>query len=244
MELSVIIPCLNERDTIAECVENALSTISRFEIEGEVIVADNGSSDESRAIATASGARVVTVPRKGYGHALMGGIAAAKGAWIIMGDADDSYDFREIPLFLDKLRAGYNLVLGCRMPAGGGRILPGAMPFLHRWWGNPMFSFLARWWFRAPIHDVNCGLRAITADLYRRLDQHCTGMAFATEMVIKAALLGAQITEVPIALRPDGRRNRAPHLRTFRDGWKTLQVFMFFGLQTPIFARIRHAREK
>ena len=227
MKLSVVIPCLNESDTIAKCVESALSTIAEREIEGEVIVADNGSTDGSPVLALAAGARVVAVPDKGYGSALMGGIDVARGNYIIIGDADDSYDFGEIPVFLEKLEAGNDLVQGCRMPSGGGRILPGAMPILHRWLGNPVFSLMARWWFHAPVHDVNCGMRGFTKDLYRRLDLRCTGMEFATEMVIKASLLGAKITEVPIALRPDGRKHHAPHLKTFRDGWDTLRVFLF-----------------
>lgn len=226
MKLSVVIPCLNESDTIATCVENAVGIIAEMGIEGEVIVADNGSTDGSPALAVASGARVVAVAGEGYGRALMGGIKTAKGRFIIIGDADDSYDFRQIPLFLDKLLAGNDLVQGCRMPSGGGKILPGAMPFLHRWLGNPMFSFMARWWFHAPVHDVNCGMRGFTRDLYLRLNQRCAGMEFATEMVIKASLLGARISEVPIALRPDGRKNAAPHLKTFRDGWETLWVFV------------------
>ena len=148
------------------------------------------------------GARVVNVPNRGYGNALMGGIAAARGKYIIMGDADDSYDFLEIPKYLEKLRQGYDLVQGCRLPSGGGRVMPGAMPFLHRWWGNPMFSLMARWWFYAPIHDVYCGLRGFTKDLYHRLNLRCTGMEFATEMIIKASLYSEKMTEVPITLHP------------------------------------------
>jgi hypothetical protein len=159
----------------------------------------------------------------------MGGIAAARGRFVIMGDADDSYDFLEAPRFVAKLREGYELVQGCRLPSGGGTILPGAMPFLHRVWGNPMFSAMARAWFRAPIHDVYCGLRGFTKELYERLDQRCAGMEFATEMIIKASLRGARIVEVPITLHPDGRRAHAPHLRTFRDGWRTLRFFLMYS---------------
>jgi len=173
------------------------------------------------------GARLVPVPARGYGSALMGGIQAARGRFIIMGDADGSYDFLEIPSFVEKLRQGADLVQGCRLPAAGGRVLPGAMPFLHRWWGNPMFSFLARLWFRAPIHDIYCGLRGFTADLYQRLELRCTGMEFATEMIIKSCLRQERIEEVPITLHPDGRKAHAPHLRTFRDGWRTLRFFLF-----------------
>jgi glycosyltransferase involved in cell wall biosynthesis len=158
----------------------------------------------------------------------MGGIQAARGRYIVMGDADDSYDFREVPKFAAQLAAGAELVQGCRLPSGGGRILPDAMPFLHRHFGNPMFSRLARWWFRSPVHDVYCGLRGFTRDLYDRLELRCTGMEFATEMIIKASLNGARIAEVPITLHPDGRKAHAPHLKTFRDGWRTLRLFLLF----------------
>jgi hypothetical protein len=160
----------------------------------------------------------------------MGGIEAARGTLIVMGDADESYDFGEIPSLVERLREGYDLVQGCRLGAGGGRILPGAMPRLHRWIGNPMFSRIAHVWFRAPVHDIYCGLRGFTKALYLRLDQRCTGMEFATEMIIKASLLGARISEVPITLHPDGRKQHPPHLKTFRDGWRTLR---FFLLCTP-----------
>ncbi len=230
IDLSVVIPCLNESDTLAVCIRKALEGIREAGVAGEVIVADNGSTDGSQDIATKEGARVVSVAAKGYGSALMGGIAAAQGKWIVMGDADDSYDFREIPKFVAKLRQGCELVQGCRLPSGGGTVAPGAMPWSHRWIGNPMFSALAARWFRAPIHDVYCGLRAFTKDLYQRLDQRCTGMEFATEMIIKSSLGGARISETPITLHKDGRVAHAPHLRTVRDGWRTLR---FFLLCTP-----------
>jgi hypothetical protein len=156
----------------------------------------------------------------------MAGIFAAGGNFIIMGDADDSYDFLEIPSFVIKLREGYDLVMGCRLASGGGKIVPGAMPFLHRILGNPIFSLLARWWFKSPLNDVYCGLRGFQKDFYHRLDQRCTGMEFATEMVIKASLSRAKIAETPITLYPDGRKTRAPHLRTFRDGWRTIRLFL------------------
>jgi glycosyltransferase involved in cell wall biosynthesis len=229
LEVSVVMPCLNEADTLAACVGKALKALEDAGIDGEVIVADNGSTDGSQAIASGMGARVVPVAAKGYGNALMGGIAAARGRYIIMGDADDSYDFREIPKFVAKLREGYDLVQGCRLPSGGGRVAEGAMPFLHRWLGNPMFSHLARRWFRSPIHDIYCGLRGFTRDLYRRLDQRCTGMEFAIENVLKASLAGSRIAEVPITLHPDGRKAHAPHLRTFRDGWRTLRFFLLYS---------------
>ncbi len=198
-------------------------------IGGEIIVADNGSTDASLAIARDLGVRIVNVKAKGYGNALMGGIEAARGKFVMMGDADDSYDFLEIPKFVDKLREGYDLVQGCRLPSGGGTVLPGAMPFLHRWWGNPMFSLMVRNWFRAPIHDVYCGMRGFTKDLYERLDQRCTGMEFATEMIIKSSLYNVKVAEVPITLHPDGRKSHTPHLKTFRDGWRTLRFFLMYS---------------
>ncbi len=228
IEVSVVMPCLNEADTVGQCVSLAIQTLATHGISGEVVVADNGSNDGSQAIASARGARVVDVPDKGYGNALMGGIAAARGRLIVMGDADDSYDFGDTHKFVERLREGCELVQGCRLPSGGGTVAPGAMPFLHRWLGNPMFSFFARHWFGAPVHDVYCGLRGFTRALYDRLDQQCTGMEFATEMIIKASLSKARIGEVPITLRPDGRRAHAPHLKTFHDGWRTLRFFLLF----------------
>jgi glycosyltransferase involved in cell wall biosynthesis len=230
IELSVVIPCLNEADTLAECVEKARRTIYENRIAAEVIVADNGSTDGSQEIAARLGARVVHVPERGYGSALMGGIAAARGRYIIMGDADGSYDFEQIPRFLAKLREGYDLVQGCRLPSGGGKVMPGAMPVLHRWFGNPIFSMLAQRWFHSPIQDIYCGMRGFRKSHYERLDQRCTGMEFATEMIIKSSLLGCKAAQVPITLHPDGRKVHAPHLKTFRDGWRTLR---FFLLCTP-----------
>lgn len=228
-ELSVVIPCLNEADTLAVCIEKAQRALKEHGIDGEIIVADNGSTDGSQAIATRMGARVLSIAVKGYGNALMGGIAGARGKFVIMADADDSYDFLEIPRFLEKLREGFDLVQGCRLPWGGGRVLPGAMPFLHRWWGNPMFSIMARRMFRAPIHDVYCGMRGFTKELFHRLDQRCTGMEFATEMIIKSSLRSEKIAEVPITLHPDGRKAHPPHLKTFRDGWRTLRFFLMYS---------------
>lgn len=230
IEVSVVLPCLNESETVETCVRKALEGLAAAGAVGEVIVADNGSTDGSQALALAAGARVVPAAERGYGAALMAGIAAARGQYVIMGDADDSYDFREIPRFVVKLREGYDLVQGCRLPGGGGTILPGAMPFLHRWLGNPVLSTLARRWFRAPIHDVYCGLRGFSKAFQARLRQRCVGMEFATEMVVKASLIGARIAEVPITLHPDGRTKHAPHLKTWRDGWRTLR---FFLLLTP-----------
>jgi glycosyltransferase involved in cell wall biosynthesis len=226
VELSVVMPCLNEADTLATCIRKARRGMEGAGIAGEVIVADNGSTDESREIARAEGARVVPVAARGYGAALMGGIEAARGRFVIMGDADDSYDFGEVPKFVERLREGFDLVQGCRLESGGGRVLPGAMPRLHRWLGNPMFSRIARIWFRAPVHDIYCGLRGFTKAFYQRLDQRCTGMEFATEMIIKASLAQARMAEVPITLHPDGRKSHPPHLKTFRDGWRTLRFFL------------------
>jgi glycosyltransferase involved in cell wall biosynthesis len=228
-EVTVVMPCLNEADTLEVCIEKAQQAFRKHSIRGEIIVADNGSMDSSVEIAVRMGARVVSVEAKGYGNALMGGIDAARSEYVIMGDADDSYDFLEIPKFVMKLREGYELVQGCRLPAGGGQIATGAMPFLHRWWGNPMFSMLSRRWFRAPINDVYCGLRGFTKGLYKRLDQRCTGMEFATEMIIKSSLYGVKMAEVPITLHPDGRKSHAPHLKTFRDGWRTMRFFLMYS---------------
>lgn len=226
MEVTILMPCLNEADTLEVCIQKAWKGLKDTGAEGEVLVADNGSTDGSLEIAERCGARVVHVPEKGYGNALMAGIQSAKGEFVIMGDADDSYDFQEIPRFVQKLRSGADLVQGCRLPAGGGTVKRGAMPFLHRWWGNPMFSVLARIWFGAPIHDVYCGLRGFRKDFQQSLEQRCTGMEFATEMIIKASLRKARIAEVPITLHPDGRKAHAPHLKTFRDGWRTLRFFL------------------
>ncbi|MCF3652129.1 glycosyltransferase family 2 protein [Synoicihabitans lomoniglobus] len=226
IELTVVMPCLNEADTLAICIDKAHRAMKAHGLVGEVLVADNGSTDGSIEIAEARGARVVAVAAKGYGNALMGGIEAARGRFIIMGDADDSYDFLELPKFVDKLREGFDLVQGCRLPSGGGVVLPGAMPRLHRWWGNPMFSAMVRLMFQAPIHDVYCGLRGFTRELYDRLHLRSTGMEFATEMIIKSSLFGVKIAEVPTTLHPDGRKAHAPHLRTFRDGWRTLRFFL------------------
>jgi glycosyltransferase involved in cell wall biosynthesis len=228
-ELSIVMPCLNEADTIGSCIRSAQRALAENDIAGEILIADTGSTDGSQDIATRLGARVISVAEKGYGSALMGGIAAAQGRYILMGDADDSYDFAEVPRFLARLREGYELVQGCRLETGGGVVKPGAMPVLHRIWGNPMFSAMARTWFRAPIHDVHCGMRAFTKELYQRLDQQCTGMEFASENIIKASLLGARMTEVPITLRPDGRVSHPPHLKTFRDGWRHLRFYLMYS---------------
>ena len=229
VELSIVMPCLNEADTLANCIRRARRGLDEAGIRGEIIVADNGSTDGSQAIAIREGARLVPVEKKGYGNALRGGIAAAHGKFIVMGDADESYDFLEAGNFIIRLREGFDLVQGCRLPAGGGKVMPGAMPFSHRWLGNPMFSLMARHMFSAPINDVYCGLRGFSKALYERLDLQCEGMEFATEMIIKASLHGGRIAEIPITLHPDGRKAHAPHLRTIRDGWRTLRFFLVFS---------------
>ena len=229
IDLTIVMPCLNEAETLAGCIEKAQLGIQRSGVRGEILVADNGSKDDSVLIAEKLGARVVRVKEKGYGNALRGGIQAASGKWIIMGDADESYDFSETDRFVKKFQEGFELVTGCRLPQGGGKILPGAMPFTHRWLGNPLFSRMARHMFAAPIHDVYCGLRGFTRELYDRLELQCDGMEFATEIIIKASLHGARIAEIPITLHPDGRKTHAPHLRTARDGWRTLRFFLVFS---------------
>ena len=229
IELTIVMPCLNEAETLAGCIENAQLGIQRSGVRGEILVADNGSEDDSVQVAAKLGARVIHVKEKGYGNALRGGIEAASGKWIVMGDADESYDFLETDRFVKKFQEGFELVAGCRLPSGGGKILPGAMPFTHRWFGNPFFSRIAQRMFAAPIHDIYCGLRGFTRELYDRLELQCEGMEFATEMVIKASLHGARITEIPITLHRDGRKTHAPHLRTVRDGWRTLRFFLVFS---------------
>ncbi len=228
-EVTIVIPCLNEADTLAICIQKAQKSLTTAGINGEVLVADNGSTDGSQAIAEKNGARVVPVTKKGYGNALRGGIQAARGEFVVMGDADDSYDFLETPKFVSKLREGFDLVQGCRLPSGGGTIAEGAMPISHRWIGNPMFSMMAQRMFSAPIHDVYCGLRGFRKSLIESLDLRCTGMEYATEMILKASLRKAKIAEVPITLHRDGRIAHRPHLRTVRDGWRTLRFFLLLS---------------
>lgn len=225
IELSVVMPCLNEAETLEACIRKAQHALDRAGIVGEVIVADNGSTDGSVEIAERLGARVVRVPAKGYGSALMGGIAAASGKYVVMGDADDSYDFGHIPRFVEKLRAGSDLVMGNRFRGG---IEPGAMPFLHRYLGNPVLSGLGRIFFKSPFGDFHCGLRAFSKATYARLGLHTTGMEFASEMVVKATLLKLQVAEVPTTLSQDGR-TRASHLRTWRDGWRHLRFLLLYS---------------
>ena len=225
-DLSVVIPCLNEEDTLGTCLSK-LETVAKDEnFQLEVIVADNGSQDKSIEIALRFNARVVQISRKGYGAALMGGIKEASAPFVLMADADDSYDFLELPKFFEKTKDEFDLVQGCRLPRGGGKINKGAMPWSHRYIGNPLFTFLVRSWFGSPINDVYCGMRAFKKSFYDSLKMRCTGMEFATEMIIKAANLGAKTVEVPITLHKDGRIQHPPHLRTIKDGWKTLQFFL------------------
>jgi glycosyltransferase involved in cell wall biosynthesis len=224
VELTILMPCLNEAKTVVQCVQAARDFLARNGIAGEVVVADNGSDDGSRQLAEAAGARVVPVPQRGYGAALLGGIAAAEGRYVIMGDADCSYDFSRLEGFVEKLRGGADLVMGDRF-AGG--IEDGAMPFLHRYLGNPVLSFIGRLFFRSPIRDFHCGLRGFSRAAILRLGLVAPGMEFASEMVAKAALGGLRIAQVPTTLRPDGR-DRPPHLRTWRDGWRHLRFLLLF----------------
>jgi glycosyltransferase involved in cell wall biosynthesis len=234
-ELTVLMPCLNEAETLAVCIGKAKSFLSAHGIAGEILIADNGSSDGSQALAQGLGARVVAIPTKGYGAALMGGIEAAQGDFVIMGDSDDSYDFSDLMGFVAALRAGNELVMGNRFKGG---IKPGAMPPLHRYFGNPVLTWIGRFLFDSPIGDFHCGLRGFRRESLLALDLRTTGMEFASEMVVKATLNGLRITEVPTTLSPDGR-SRAPHLRSWRDGWRHLRflltlspdwVFLYPGL--------------
>jgi len=225
IELSVVMPCLNEELTLAVCIKKAKEFFNHYQVKGEVVIADNGSTDQSVAIATAEGARVVNVLEKGYGSALMGGIQAAKGIYVIMGDADDSYDFSNLSLFLERLRAGDQLVMGNRFKGG---IKPKAMPFLHRYLGNPVLSFIGRLFFKSNIGDFHCGLRGFHRDSILGLNLKTTGMEFASEMVVKASINKLRIAEVPTILHPDGR-NRPPHLRTWRDGWRHLIFLLMYS---------------
>ncbi len=225
MELTVVLPCLNEAETLAVCIRKAKASIAGLGIDGEVVIADNGSTDGSQDIARAEGARVVDVPIRGYGAALTAGIADAKGEFVIMGDADDSYDLSNLGPFVEALRGGADLVMGNRF-AGG--IEPGAMPALHRYLGNPVLTAIGRILFRSPVKDFHCGLRGFRREAILELDLRTTGMEFASEMVVKATLNKLNIVEVPTTLSPDGR-SRAPHLRTWRDGWRHLRFLLLYS---------------
>jgi len=225
VELSVVMPCLNEAETLQACIEKAQEAFRDHHIVGEVIVADNGSTDGSQELARRLGARVVSVEKKGYGNALMGGILSAGGKYVVMGDADDSYDFRHIPRYLEKLREGNDLVLGNRFKGG---IAKSAMPPLHRYFGNPALSLAGRLFFNCPTGDIYCGLRGFSRDAILQMDLRTTGMEFAVEMIVKATLLGLRVAEVPTTLSPDGR-SRPPHLRTWRDGWRTIRFMLLYS---------------
>ena len=225
IELTVLMPCLNEAETLETCIKKALNSIRDLGIEGEVLIADNGSDDGSQEIAQQCGARVIKAPLRGYGGALLAGIEHAHGKYIIMGDADDSYDFSKLELFVAKLRRGYDLVMGNRFKGG---IEPRAMPPLHRYLGNPVLSFLGRLFFPSAIGDFHCGLRGFSKDAAERMELQTTGMEFASEMVVKATLLKMKVAEVPTTLSPDGR-SRAPHLRSWRDGWRHLRFLLMYS---------------
>ena len=225
LELTILMPCLDEAETLATCIQNAKDFLARTGVIGEVLIADNGSKDGSQTIAKEEGARVVPIQQRGYGAALIGGIAAARGRYVIMGDADDSYDFSQLDGILAKLREGYDLVMGNRFRGG---IAKGAMPFLHKYLGNPVLSFLGRLFYRIPIGDFHCGLRGFSKEAMNHLKLSTPGMEFASEMVVKSGLHRLRIAEVPVTLSPDGR-SRPPHLRTWRDGWRHLKFLLLYS---------------
>jgi glycosyltransferase involved in cell wall biosynthesis len=225
IEVSVVLPCLNEAGTIGICVKKALNSLKKGGIEGEVILADNGSTDRSVEIATSLGARAISINEKGYGNALRGGFAAARGKYIIMADADDSYDLENLMPFIEKLRDGFDLVMGNRFKGG---IKKGAMPWHHRYIGNPVLSFLGKLFFKTPANDFHCGLRGFTKEAIEKMNLKTTGMELASEIVIKSSILGMKVCEVPTILSPDGR-NRPPHLRSFRDGWRHLRFLLMYS---------------
>ena len=225
VELSIVMPCLNEAATIGRCIEKARGFLTKNSVCGEIIVADNGSTDGSQEIAREHGARIIDIAARGYGSALLGGIQAARGTYVIIGDSDDSYDFSALNGFLERLREGFALVMGNRF-AGG--IAPGAMPALHRYLGNPVLSAIGRVFFHSPCRDFHCGLRGFRRDAILALDLQAPGMEFASEMVVKATVQGLAITEVPTTLSPDGR-GRPPHLRSWRDGWRHLRFLLLFS---------------
>jgi glycosyltransferase involved in cell wall biosynthesis len=225
IELTVVMPCLNEAETIERCIHKALDYFQRHGVKGEVVVGDNGSTDGSQQLSLAAGARVIDVPVRGYGAALYGAISAARGRYVVMGDSDDSYDFSDLTPFLSKLREGYDLVMGNRFRGG---ILPGAMPFKNRYLGNPVLSGIGRLFFHAPVGDFHCGIRGFSVDAFRRMDLRTTGMEFASEMVIKATLSQMKVCEVPTRLHKDGR-SRPPHLRPWRDGWRHLRFMLLYS---------------
>lgn len=220
-------PCLNEAESLPFCLQRARRAIEQSGLRGEIVIADNGSDDDSVAVAERLGARVMRVRERGYGNALRGGIEAARAGWIVLGDADGSYDFAEASSFIAKLREGFDLVVGCRLPGGGGRILHGAMPWQNRWIGNPALSLLGRLFFKSPVRDFHCGLRALTKSAFDRMELKTTGMEFASEMIAKASRARLRIAEVPVTLHKD-RRSRTSHLRPWRDGWRHLRFMLAF----------------
>ena len=224
-DLSVVMPCLNEAETLAVCIKKANTFFDTNSINGEVIIADNGSTDGSQDIALNLGARVISIPQKGYGNALKGGFENASGTYIIMGDADDSYDFSNLSPFVEKLKEGNDLVIGNRFKGG---IKKGAMPFLHKYLGNPVLSFLGRLFFKSSIGDFHCGLRGFSKEAYGKMQLTTSGMEFASEMIVKSHLLNLKIAEVPIILYPDGR-SRKPHLKTWSDGWRHLRFMLLYS---------------
>lgn len=223
-------PCLNEEQTIAICIKKAQFSIERYQLNAEILVSDNGSADNSVSLAIDAGARVIIVKERGYGNVLRAGIEHAKGQYIIMADSDDSYDFSEIFPFVLKLREGYDLVMGNRFLGG---IEPNSMPFLHRYLGNPVLSFVGRLFFKIPVGDFHCGIRGVNRQAMASINLFTTGMEFASEMIIKCSLSGQKITEIPVRLYPDGR-SRPPHLRTWHDGWRHLR-FLFLYCPTWLF---------
>ncbi len=225
VELTIVMPCLDEAETVATCVVKARHFLESHGVDGEVLVADNGSTDGSQELAIAAGARVVHAEAKGYGNAIRTGIAAARGRYVIMGDADDSYDFTALEPFLERLREGFDLVMGNRFRGG---IAPGAMPPLHRYLGNPILTAIGRTLFKSPVHDFHCGLRGFRREAVLDLSLQSAGMEFASEMVVKATLAGSRITEVPTTLSPDGR-SRPPHLRSWSDGWRHLRFLLLYS---------------
>ncbi|MFQ3577710.1 MAG: glycosyltransferase family 2 protein [Verrucomicrobiia bacterium] len=228
LEVTVLMPCLNEAGTVAQCVQDAFQGLESCHAEGEVLVTDNGSCDGSVEVAKQAGARVVTVGQRGYGSALRSGIAEARGRFVVIGDADGTYDFKALGPFIAALRNGADLVMGCRFPSGGGVIERGAMPWKHRWIGNPVLSWLGRCLFRTKCRDFHCGLRGLNRERFARLPLRTTGMEFASEMVIRAALAGYRIEEAPARLRP-ALPERRSHLRSWRDGWRHLRFMLLFA---------------
>tara|TARA_A100001011_G_scaffold324945_1_gene347573 strand:+ start:79 stop:1203 length:1125 start_codon:yes stop_codon:yes gene_type:complete len=226
MELSVIIPCLNEVDTLSTCINKCINSFNKFNIDGEVIIADNGSTDGSIEIAKQLGVKVINVEKKGYGNAIIKGIENSSGKYIIMGDADDSYDFSKINKFYEKLLEGYDIVQGCRFSIGGGKIEKSAMPLSHKYIGNPLFSFISKLFFSLPFNDVYCGYRGFKKDIFLKLNHFSNGMVFAIENLIKFKVNGFKCTEIPVVLHKDGRKKSKSHLNTISDGWKTLRFLL------------------